>query len=77
MNVASIRLPVFGTLLTLMSGFAHAFDHSQAAWQALLARHVKLTPLGNASAVDYQGVQSDRAALKTYLKSLSSVSEAE
>jgi hypothetical protein len=77
MNMAALRLLMFGTMLTLTSGWVYAFDHSHATWQTLLARHVKVAPHGNASAVDYQGVQSERAALKTYLDSMSAVSEPE
>lgn len=77
MNLGTLRLLVIGTMLALTGGWAQAFDHSHASWQALLARHVKVAANGNASAVDYQGVQSERAALKTYLDSVSAVSEAE
>jgi len=75
--VASIRLLAFGAMLTLMSGLAHAFDHSHADWQALLSRHVKVAAQGNASAVDYQGVRTEQVALKKYLDSISSVAEAQ
>jgi hypothetical protein len=75
MNMRVLRLLAIGMILTLMSGWAQAFDHSHAAWQALLARHVKVAAHGNASTVDYRGVQSERAALKTYLASVSAVSE--
>jgi len=73
----ALRLLAIGTMLTLTSGWAQAFDHTHAAWQALLARHVKVAAHGNASAVDYHGVQSERAALKAYLDSVSAVLEAE
>lgn len=52
---------------------AQAFDHSHAAWTALLARHVVLLRGGQASQVRYAGFASDRAALKGYLAALSAV----
>jgi len=76
-NIGALRLLVIGTMLALTSGWAHAFDHSHATWQALLARHVKVAAHGNASVVDYRGVQSGRALLKTYLDSVSAVSDSE
>ncbi len=56
---------------------AQAFDHSHAAWNALLARHVKTFANGNASAVDYAALKSEHAALKTYLGTLTAVSESD
>lgn len=56
---------------------ALAFDHSHAAWDALVKRHVKLVDGGKASQVRYAGFARDRAALKAYLDSLSKVGEAE
>jgi Protein of unknown function, DUF547 len=56
---------------------AQAFDHEHRAWDALLKRHVVPIEGGKASQVRYSGVASERAALKSYLDSLSSVSESE
>jgi hypothetical protein len=56
---------------------AQAFDHAHAAWQGLLAKHVKPFAGGNASAVDYAALKSERAALRAYLASLTAVGEAE
>jgi hypothetical protein len=53
------------------------FDHSHAAWTALLARHVVVLDGGEASRVRYAGFGEDRAQLKGYLDSLSRVSAAE
>ena len=57
------------------------FDHSHAAWDALLRRHVKLIGDGpgraSASQVDYKGVAQERAALAAYLQSLSAVTPAQ
>ncbi|MEY8876971.1 MAG: DUF547 domain-containing protein [Leptothrix sp. (in: b-proteobacteria)] len=51
-----------------------AFDHSHAAWTALLRKHVVVLNGGRASQVRYAGVAQDRTALKAYLASLSAVS---
>lgn len=52
---------------------SQGFDHSHAAWETLLGKHVKEISSGNASQVDYKGFAQDRAALQGYLKSLSAV----
>jgi hypothetical protein len=56
---------------------AQGFDHSHAAWNALLAKHVKPFNNGNASAVDYTALKAEQAALKPYLGMLTAVTEAE
>ena len=56
---------------------AGRFDHAHAAWDALLARHVKLAPDQRSSQVDYAGLAVDRAALAAYLATLSAVSAAQ
>jgi hypothetical protein len=69
-----------GGLLALCLAFgaqAQGFDHSHKAWDALLKKHVVLISDGNASQVRYAGLAQERAALKAYLDSLSSVSEAQ
>jgi hypothetical protein len=53
-----------------------AFDHAHAAWDALLGRHVRLAPDGRSSRVEYAGFMADRAALGSYLRSLSAVTAA-
>lgn len=56
---------------------ALAFDHSHAAWDALLRAHVRYAEGGNASRVDYAGVAKDRAALKAVLDDYEKVSRGE
>lgn len=56
---------------------AQAFDHQHAAWNALLAKHVKPFAGGNASAVDYAALKLERAALHAYLAGLAAVGEAD
>lgn len=53
-----------------------AFDHTHAAWTALLKKHVVVQRSGQASQVRYGNFAADRAALKTYLDALSAVPEA-
>jgi hypothetical protein len=58
---------------------AHAqagFDHSYAAWDALLKKHVRWLPDGKQSRVNYKGFAADRAALKAVLDSMSAVPKA-
>jgi len=70
---------LLATLLVLapMIGLAQQFDHSHAAWEALLAKHVRPISNGNASQVDYKGFKKDHDALKAYLASLSAVTPAQ
>ena len=49
------------------------FDHSHAAWTALLKKHVVVERGGRASSVRYAAFAADRAALKSYLDALSAV----
>ena len=53
------------------------FDHSHAAWTALLKKNVVVIDGGKASQARYAGFAQDRAPLKAYLDSLSKVTEAE
>jgi hypothetical protein len=50
-----------------------AFDHSHAAFSALLKKHVLVLNGGRASSVRYAGFMADRAALKAYLATLAAV----
>ena len=56
---------------------AAQFDQSHAAWSTLLKKHLVLAEGGKASQMSYSPMGTDRAALKTYLDSLSSVAEGE
>ena len=56
---------------------AQGFDHSHAAWDALLKKNVVLLQGGIASQMRYAGMAKDRAALKAYLDTLSKVGEAD
>ncbi|MBL8329494.1 MAG: DUF547 domain-containing protein [Rubrivivax sp.] len=55
---------------------AQTFDHSHAAWTALLRRHLRVQRGGQASQLHYAGMAAARAELKAYLDSLSAVSAA-
>jgi Protein of unknown function, DUF547 len=61
---------------TTTTAFAQSFDHSHAAWTALLKKHVVLLRNGQASQVRYAGFAQDREALKAYLASLAAVPKA-
>jgi hypothetical protein len=58
---------------------AHAqagFDHTYAAWDALLKKHVRWLPDGKQSRANYKGFATDRAALKAVLDTMSAVPKA-
>jgi hypothetical protein len=57
--------------------FSQGFDHSHAAWDALLKKNVVPIQGGKASQMRYAEMARDRAALKAYLDTLSKVGEAE
>lgn len=52
------------------------FDHSHAAWTALLRKHIRLVRGDQTTQVAYAGFRADRAGLKAYLDSLSAVTPA-
>jgi len=74
-----MRMLLISLLLIASTTLARAqgFDHSHAAWQALLAKHVKTFANGNASAVDYTALKNERATLQAYLAGLAAVAEAD
>jgi len=65
------------TIALLAAGSAFAFDHTHAAWDALLKKHVTYVEGGNASRVSYAGFMKDRAALKAVLAEDQKVTRAE
>ena len=68
---------VLAAMLFSLSAAAQSFDHSHAAFTALLKKHVVLVDGGKSSQVRYAELQKDHAALKAYLDGLSRVPEAE
>lgn len=60
-----------------MTASAQPFDHSHAAFTTILKNHVVSTDGGKSSQVKYAELLKDHAQLKTYLESLSKVSESE
>ena len=56
---------------------ALALDHSHAAWEALLRKHVRYAANGNASQVSYAGMARDRAALRGVMDEYQKVTKAE
>ena len=73
----SFALAVTFALAFAVPAAAQSFDHSHAAFTALLKKHVVLIDNGKSSQVKYAELQKDRAPLKAYLDSLSKVPEAE
>lgn len=51
-----------------------SFDHSHAAYNELLQKHVVVYDEGRRSVVDYAGLQQDEPALNAYLQDLADVS---
>jgi len=70
-------LALAALLLVPVSAARAEFDHSHAAWNALLHKHVVLISDCKASQVRYADFAKDRAPLKSYLDTVSKVSEAE
>src|SRR5262245_35176971 len=71
------RLAAVLAVVALPFGAFAQFDHSHAAWTALLKKHVVLIEGGKASQVRYAALALDRSELRAYLDGLSKVSEAE
>ena len=63
-----------GTMALAQPGAAP--DHTYAAWDALLRKHVRWMPDNKESRVDYKGFAADRTALKAVLAEWSGVSPA-
>ncbi|HEX4943686.1 MAG TPA: DUF547 domain-containing protein [Usitatibacteraceae bacterium] len=68
---------VLALALAVFSASSFAFDHTHAAWDALVKKHVKVVDGGKASQVRYADFARDRPALQAYLADVSKVSEAE
>jgi len=77
MRAAAVKRTLAALVLMLTAGRAYAFDHSHAAWTALLQQNVVLLQGGNATRLRYAGMLAARQPLKAYLESLSAVSEPE
>lgn len=68
-------------LIALLALVPHAalaqFDHTHAAWDALVKKHVRLIDGGKSSQLRYAELAKERAALKAYLAQVSGVTEAQ
>jgi hypothetical protein len=62
---------------SLVASTAWGFDHSHAAWDALLKKHVVLLDGGKASRLRYAAMAQERTQLKRYLATLSAVPQKE
>lgn len=76
MRVLLSALAFLALLLAAPAGAAE-FDHQHKAWTDLLRKHVVVLDGGKASRMRYAELQKERAALQTYLTTLSQVTEAE
>lgn len=72
-TTASLAAALFGPSASFA---ASAADHD-AAWNALLQRHVVVARDGKSSTVDYAAIQREHAALRDCLQTLSAVSKAD
>jgi hypothetical protein len=70
------RTLLLAALAAPLAARAQAFDHSHAAWTALLKKHLVVQRGGQATQVRYAAFAADRAALKNYLDALSAVPQA-
>ncbi len=75
--LAVVALPCGALALPLGALAQAAFDHTHAAWDTLLRKHVRLINDGRASQVNYKALAEDRAALGAYLQSLSAITSAQ
>lgn len=75
-TIFKLFLAIFASALFSIA-HAQGFDHSHAAFTALLKKHVVVIDGGKASQVRYGEFAKDRAVLKSYLDSLSAVSQAD
>jgi hypothetical protein len=74
---AIISIAACAGFIKAKPAFSQTFDHSYAAWDALLKKHVRWLPDNKQSRVNYKGFATDRADLKKVLESLSAVSMAQ
>jgi hypothetical protein len=71
------RVLLAAAAIAFSASASAAFDHTHAAWDALLKKHVKVVDGGKASQVRYADFAKDRAALRAYLAEVSKVTPAE
>jgi hypothetical protein len=74
---SSIAARLILVVLLFVANPAWGFDHSHAAWDALLKKHVVLLDGGKASRLRYAAMAQDRTELKSYLAMLSALPEKE
>jgi Protein of unknown function, DUF547 len=74
---AIISIALGAVFLPPSPAFSQSFDHSYAAWDALLKKHVKWLPDNKQSRVNYQGFVANRVELKKVLEGFSALSMAQ
>ena len=72
-RIAHFLIATIAVFLAASSVFAQGFDHSYAAWDAQVKKHVKWLPDNKQSRVNYKGFLSERAELTKTLESFSAV----
>ena len=75
-----IKAAMVGTIFansTAVFAQNSGLDHSYAAWEALLQKHVKWQPDGKQSRMAYKGLAADRTALQAVLAQWSAVTPAQ
>jgi hypothetical protein len=72
---AIISIAIGALFLPATPAFSQTFDHSYAAWEVLLKKHVRWLPDNKQSRVNYKGFAADRAELGKVLEGLSAVSQ--
>lgn len=77
MRAAAVKRTLAALVLMFTAATAYAFDHSHAAWTALLQQNVVLIQGGNAAQLRYAGMLAAHQRLKAYLEELSAVTEPE
>jgi hypothetical protein len=74
---AIISVAFGAVFLPATPAFAQTFDHSYAAWDAILKKHVRWLPDNKQSRANYKGFAADRAELKKVLESFTAVTMAQ
>ena len=74
---AAIFIAIFAIFTPTSVVLAQSFDHSYAAYDAQLKKHVKWLPDGKQSRVNYKGFAAERAELTKTLDLLSAVTPAQ
>ncbi len=70
-----LSFALVSALLKASPAFSQSMDHTYAAWEALLRKHVRWLPDNKQSRVNYKGFAADRAELSKVLEGFSAVTQ--